>query len=404
MAKFRPGNLILTATEKIIQGGIVVLDESRAGDFASLSLDASPTVQSTSFDTNINLGLSDTTLPTQKAVKDYVDSKISGSIQPADEYALARYDDSNGIQGSDISIDDLNNITGVLSLKFSSLISATVNEFSTDETLAGDSDEAVPTEKAVKAYVDSKISGSIADSTNWALARYIGEDGIQGSGITVDDDDNITGVESITAILFYGDGSNLTGTVSGDRGVISGSSTPSFLKYTGIIKTEGALYGGVDAPDGTTRLNFDGELYAAKIHNAVWNDVADFQKIIDEAIPGKCYYDTLEGAKICNERCQKSVIGILSDTYGIAVGNRGDDDHAPFAIAGWTLAYVDDICEPGDPLTCNETGNLSKMSIDEIRNYPERIVAIYKKPEKEELWGTLENKIFVNGRHWVKVK
>jgi len=34
-----------------------------------------------------------------------------------------------------------------------------VNEFSTDVTLGGDSDTAIPTEKAVKTYVDTAISG-----------------------------------------------------------------------------------------------------------------------------------------------------------------------------------------------------------------------------------------------------
>ena len=38
----------------------------------------------------------------------------------------------------------------------------TVNEFSIDGTLAGDSDDALPTEKAVKTYVDAQISGSVA--------------------------------------------------------------------------------------------------------------------------------------------------------------------------------------------------------------------------------------------------
>ncbi len=36
---------------------------------------------------------------------------------------------------------------------------ATVDEFSTDGTLGGNSDTAVPTEKAVKAYVDDQIGG-----------------------------------------------------------------------------------------------------------------------------------------------------------------------------------------------------------------------------------------------------
>ena len=37
---------------------------------------------------------------------------------------------------------------------------ATINEFSTDGTFADNSDEAVPTEKAVKTYVDGKVAGS----------------------------------------------------------------------------------------------------------------------------------------------------------------------------------------------------------------------------------------------------
>ena len=41
-------------------------------------------------------------------------------------------------------------------------LGATVNEFSTDGTLAGNSDEAVPTEKAVKSYVDSNSGTSVA--------------------------------------------------------------------------------------------------------------------------------------------------------------------------------------------------------------------------------------------------
>lgn len=38
------------------------------------------------------------------------------------------------------------------------LLGATINEFSTDTTLAGDSNTAVPTERAVKTYVDTEIA------------------------------------------------------------------------------------------------------------------------------------------------------------------------------------------------------------------------------------------------------
>ena len=60
--------------------------------------------------------------------------------------------------------------------------------------------------------------------------------------------------------------------------------------------------------------------------------------------------------------------------------------------------------EPGDALTNNEYGFLSKMTVEEKEKYPERIVAIYKRPEVRDYWGPENAKIRVNGRHWVKVK
>lgn len=72
------------------------------------------------------------------------------------------------VSGNSISSTDLNGninlspdgtgVVGVSNLNINS--SNTVNEISTDGTLAGDSDSAIPTEKAVKAYVDAN-SGAI---------------------------------------------------------------------------------------------------------------------------------------------------------------------------------------------------------------------------------------------------
>jgi len=51
-------------------------------------------------------------------------------------------------------------VTGeIASTDFVASTGATINEFSTDGTLAGNSDTAVPTEKAVKTYVDNNIGG-----------------------------------------------------------------------------------------------------------------------------------------------------------------------------------------------------------------------------------------------------
>lgn len=47
-------------------------------------------------------------------------------------------------------------------------------------------------------------------------------------------------------------------------GQTAGSATAGYLQYSGTTKTDGQLYGGTDAPSNTTRLNFDGHLYATK--------------------------------------------------------------------------------------------------------------------------------------------
>ena len=74
---------------------------------------------------------------------------------------------------------------------------------------------------------------------------------------------------------FSGDGSALTalngsqitsGTISGDRGVTSGSTSSSFVEYNGTTKTAGQFDGGTTDPSDTTRLNYDGYLYATRFY------------------------------------------------------------------------------------------------------------------------------------------
>lgn len=143
---------------------------------------------------------------------------------------------------------------------------------------------------------------------------------------------------------------------------------------------------------------------ASKVWNSVWNDVADFQLLNDQLVFGKCYIDHIEGARIAFERCQMAVIGVASDTFGHAVGAGANEKEVPIAVCGWVLAFVDKEYPCGTPLTNDENGNLTEMTLEEKRNYPERMLGIYKKPEPQEEFGPNGQKIKVNGRHWVKVK
>lgn len=157
--------------------------------------------------------------------------------------------------------------------------------------------------------------------------------------------------------------------------------------------------------DAGTGLFATGEFISTKVWNAVWNDVADFQLLADKLEYGRCYFDTKDGARICTQRCQMSVIGIASDTFGYGVGaGANPNKEVPIAVAGWVLAFVDKEYECGTPLTNDEFGNLTEITRHEKMEYPERIVAIYKRKEMDQFWGPENTKIAVNGRHWVKVK
>jgi hypothetical protein len=158
-------------------------------------------------------------------------------------------------------------------------------------------------------------------------------------------------------------------------------------------------------PDSILPLGNGGEFKASKVWGAVWNDYADFQKLNDKLVYGKTYYDTVEGAKICTQRCQMGLMGVATNTFGLSVGQGANYGmEIPIAVSGWVLAYVDKEYATGTPLTNDENGNLTEMTLEEKRNYPERLIATYKKKELDTEWGIEGKKVPVDGRHWVQVK
>jgi len=249
-----------------------------------------------------------------------------------------------------------------------------------------------------------------ADGTEFMLKERSDDPGAPPSGygtIYIKDDNNIyfindeghgyqINASSFSSENYFSLGGELPGPYPAMRRCTIDSSTGDILDTTS----------GIDIMfSSDTTAGLDMELIADKFWNAVWNDVADFQLLYsdEEMIPGKCYYDTAEGAKICDKECQMSVIGIASNTFGFGVGAR-TERAVPIAVAGWTLSFVDKEYPTGTPLMNNADGDLTEMPRDMIKEYPERIVALYKKKEPNKLWGPLTKEIKVNGRHWVKVK
>ena len=170
------------------------------------------------------------------------------------------------------------------------------------------------------------------------------------------------------------------------------------------INSSGTLEYNQSSPSGSTVLGYNGYFYATRVYNPVFADYADFRDVTDLVVCGLVYVDSKIGAKIASKNCQKGVIGVASDTYGHAVGINPKKDQVPIAVSGWVLAYVDREYTPGTALMSSSSGELTKMEWWRKILFPERIVATYSRKETMGVLLYNDRSVFVNGRHWVKVR
>ena len=178
---------------------------------------------------------------------------------------------------------------------------------------------------------------------------------------------------------------------------------PIFAAYTPSLSS-GALSNTVIYNSAITMNPSTGSITASKVYGAVWNDYAEFRSAVKPIAAGRvvCSNDSGE-LFVVTERLQ-AFEGVTSDTYGFAIGET-ETAKTPLAVAGRVLVYTDEdrySFHSGDTVCAGKNGTISKMTREEIIQYPDRIVGVVSEIPEYKTWGT--GNIAVNDRIWITVK
>ncbi len=242
-----------------------------------------------------------------------------------------------------------------------------------------------PENSATLKILDSKtltINNTITlSATNDSKTLNIGNGGTLKSGAFTEATANV----SINLSATHNATTVVVNSSNGDNATINGATATT----AGVVTTGAQTFAGE-------------KTFTGIVTESSGNDIVDLVDIEDdvEIEYGKAYFrDRDNKVKITNSKNSQS-LGIASDTYGIKVGRKTDKKQLPIAIGGWVLAHVDNIYKAGTPLVASKNGILSKSSLFIKVFFPERVIAIFDRVEKEEKW----NNITVNKRCWVKIK
>ena len=147
-----------------------------------------------------------------------------------------------------------------------------------------------------------------------------------------------------------------------------------------------------------------GALYSTTVHNAVWNDYAEYRAAASYIEPGRVVVDTDNGEVILATQRLQPGAQVVSDTWGHIMGET-EQAKTPIAVAGRVLVYPyrnREEYHAGMAVCSAPNGTVDIMTREEIRDYPDCIIGIVSEIPSYKEWGTTNIK--VDGRIWIKVK
>lgn len=151
-------------------------------------------------------------------------------------------------------------------------------------------------------------------------------------------------------------------------------------------------------------ISTTGTVTASKVYGAVWNDYAEYRNQVNEIAPGYCVTSNRDGKVSKTTERLEYCEGVVSDTFGFGIGET-NECKTPVALTGRVLVYFHGSADDyniGDVVCAGPDGKVCKMTREEVREWPDRIVGTVSEFPTYETWGT--GNVAVNGRIWIKVK
>ena len=233
---------------------------------------------------------------------------------------------------------------------------------------SNEANDTTTTDKKTSSEVYTSIKNGATLIHGKAYTKIVyGSDGVDNGRYVLKTGDTMTGVLNIT------------------------NTTAATSTTTGALKVSGGV-------------GVAGKIYGTKVYGAVWNDYAEYRNADKNIKSGQCVVETGFGNLILSTKRLQPGANIVSDTFGFAIGET-EQTKTPLAVSGRVLAYPyedRDSYQAGDPVCSGPNGTISKMTREEVREYPDRIIGTVSEIPDYEVWGT--GNVKVNNRIWIKVK
>lgn len=187
--------------------------------------------------------------------------------------------------------------------------------------------------------------------------------------------------------------------------IFAGTSSSSQVNTTTYRCRTTSNSNGLTYQPSTGNLSCAGNITAAKVYNAVFNDYAEYRLCKERIKAGYIVTEdetNCDFVKLCKTKKTKAKLFAVSDTFGNCMGVNKNS--VSVALSGRVLLYMETKknFKVGDYIGCSKNGRGRKLSRIEALFYPKRILGTVSSIPTYKTWGS--DNVNVDGRIWVNLR